>query len=184
MWTRTRSSLVQGQNETILEADTKRLTQWRLWLKHAAKNPGLILQATPVCGVWQLQFIVHNVAPAVQKVLVERQAPDGSWHELASRHTIEFRAYAARPRTKIQREFTVPLVSPQTPLRLQVGGVGQVEISHLVATNGLLTLPVLKSKGRIKLGVKPVSHGFPDVSVHEDRQRPLIVKFRFPANSV
>jgi len=184
MWTRTRSSLVQGQNEAILDADTKRLAEWCDWLKRAGRNPELVRQATPVCGAWQLQFVVHNIAPAVQKVLVEQQAPDGSWHELAGRHTIEFRGYAARPRTKIKREFTVPLDSPQTPLRLQVSGVGQVEISHVAATNGLLSLPGLKTNGRKKLGAKPILHGFPDISAYHHRHQPLIVKFRYPSNLV
>ena len=179
MWTRTRNPLVQGQNEVLLDADAKRLIAWRAWLKGAMKAPALCMQATPVCGAWQLQFMVHNIAPAVQKVVVEQQAPDGSWHELASRYTIEFRAYAARPRTKLKHEFTVPLASPQTPLRLQVGGIGQVEISHIVVSNGLITLSELKSKGRRKLGAKSVNHGFPDIAAYHHRRRPLIVKFAF-----
>ncbi len=184
MWARTRSSLGQGQNEAILDADAKRLALWCNWLKQAARDPAVILQTTPVCGAWQLQFMVHNFAPAVQKTLVEQQAPDGSWHELASRYTIEFRAYAARSRTKIRREFTVPLASPQALLRLQVGGVGQVKISHVVATNGILTFPGLKSKGRRKIGTKPGTQGFPDIASYHHRPAPLIVKFRFPPKPV
>jgi len=69
----------------------------------------MIWQTTPVCGAWQLLFTVHNFAPALQKVVVEQQEPDGTWETIHSLHTIEFRAFAARPRIKIRREFSVPL---------------------------------------------------------------------------
>ena len=176
MWARTRDLQARGQNEALLEADAKRLAEWRAWLKLAAKKPTIITLATPVCGAWQLQFMVHNFAPAVQKVIVEQQGPDGSWIELVSRHTIEFRAYAARPRTKIKREFTVPIDSPKTPLRLRVGGVGQVAISHVTATNGINLLTGSKAKGTRVLGSPPVTQGFPDLS-HHHRNSILVVKF-------
>ena len=136
MWVRTRDPQARGQNEAVLDADETRLAAWRAWLKRAAREPALVWQATPVCGVWQLQFMVHNFAPAVQKVVVEQQQPDGSWRELGSRFTLEFRALAARPRTKLKREFTVPVDSPAARLRIAVRGVGQVAISHLTLTNG------------------------------------------------
>ncbi len=158
MWVRTRDPQVRGQNEAMLEADAKRLAGWRSWLKQAARQPEMAWLATPVCGAWQLQFMVHNFAPAVQKVVVEQQREDGSWRELASRFTIEFRAYAARPNTRIKREFTVPVTTESwstgdparekmrgevaappilPPLRIAVRGVGQVAISHVVLTNGV-----------------------------------------------
>jgi hypothetical protein len=139
----------------------------------------MIWRATPVCGAWQLQFMVHNFAPAVQKVVVEQQADDGSWRELASRFTIEFRAYAARPHTRIKREFTVPVEmgpnmrgsavairalckttrrheamadkegTPPPGLRIAVRGVGQVAISHVQLTNGVETWQAHRNARRL-----------------------------------
>ncbi len=95
MWARSRDPQAQGQNQMVLAADETRLAAWRAWLKRAAKEHALVRQATPMCGAWQLQFMVHNFAPAVQKVVVEQQQADGTWRELASRFTLEFRALAA-----------------------------------------------------------------------------------------
>ena len=109
MWRRSRDPQVRGPNELILDRDAQRLRKWTRWLSDVARKPELVWQATPVCGVWQLQFTVHNFAPALQKVVVEQQQPDGTWAALHELHTIEFRAFAARPRTTIQREFSVPI---------------------------------------------------------------------------
>ena len=142
MWRRTRNPSAQGQNGQILDADEIRLAEWRRWLRQAARRPEMIREATPLCGAWQLQFIVQNFAPAVQQVIVEQQAEDGSWRELASRFTIEFRAHTARPSSKIRREFTVPVDSPAAQLRIAVRGVGQVAISHVALTNGVESHPL------------------------------------------
>ena len=144
-----------------LAADEQRLAEWRGWLKQAARQPLLAWQATPVCGVWQLQFMVHNFAPAVQKVVVEQQAADGSWPELAGRFTIEFRSHAARPRSKIKREFTVPIESPDNKLRIGVRGVGQVAVSHVTLTNGLETRRSRDFSRKKPLGRRAPSRGFP-----------------------
>ena len=179
MWARTRDRQVRGPNEEMLEADERRLAEWRAWLKRAAKRPAIANDATPVCGGWQLQFMVHNFAPAVQKVIVEQQAADGAWRELAGRFTIEFRAQAARPASKIKREFTVPVEGdfrrdsavakaradrqspPPTNLRIAVRGVGQVAISHVTLTNGVETR-AMRPPGRKKiLGRKAPGRGFP-----------------------
>jgi hypothetical protein len=145
----------------VLEADEQRLAEWSGWLKRAARQPEIAWQATPVCGAWQLQFMVHNFAPAVQKVVVEQQAADGMWRELASRFTIEFRAFAARPRTKIKREFTVPVDSPGAKLRIAVRGVGQVAISHVVPTNGVENRRSRDFRLKKTLGRRAPAQGFP-----------------------
>lgn len=137
MWAHTRDPRACGQNEAMLDADAVRLATWLDWLKRAAKNRALLGQATPVCGAWQLRFMVHNFAPALQKVIVEQQEPDGTWRELASWFTGEFRALAARPRSRLKREFTVPVDSPDARLRIAVRGVGMVAISHVALTNGV-----------------------------------------------
>jgi hypothetical protein len=147
----------------MLEADARRLADWITWLKLAQKNPERVAQSTPVCGAWQMQFMVHNFSPAAQKVIVEQQEPDGTWRELASRHTIEFRAYAARPRTKIQREFTVPLDSAGPKLRIAVRGVGRVAISHVTLTNGVEIRRERNFRRKKILGHPAPQHGLPDL---------------------
>jgi hypothetical protein len=109
MWRRSRDPGARGPNELMLGRDVDRLREWRLWLKRTGRNPDTIWRATPVCGAWQLQFTVHNFAPALQKVVVEQQQPDGSWTLLHGLHLIEFQAFAAQPRTGIKREFSVPV---------------------------------------------------------------------------
>jgi len=176
MWTRTRSPQVRGANETILEADAKRLAEWREWLKRAVRHPEIASDATPVCGAWQLQFMVHNFAPAVQKVIVEEQQPDGTWREIASRHTIEFRAEAARPTTRLKRSLTVPVATPGRNLRLRVAGTGQVAISHVVLTNGveLLRLRIRLRTPKIILGKRAPTHGMPELAIEGDEHALLL----------
>jgi hypothetical protein len=122
----------------MVAADAERLRHWRRWLQHAASHPAIAWQSTPLCGAWQLQFIVHNFAPALQQVVVEQRQPDGSWRIRHGLYTIEFRAFAARPRTRIRREISVPIDDPRAPLRLAVRGVGQVAISHVALTDGVV----------------------------------------------
>ncbi len=140
MWQASRSSRWQSQNEAILRADETRLREWLRWLRRVARQPDEVWSASPVAGRWQLQFWVHNFAPCVQRIAVEQQDADGSWRELAGRHTIEFRAAAARPHSRIRREFSVPVPAPDTRLRLRLTGRGQVQISHLGLTNGVVEL--------------------------------------------
>lgn len=165
MWARTRNPGVRGQNELILESDSARLLRWRQWLAKAQRNLDLLWQTTPVAGAWQLQFVVHNFAPAVQKVIVEQQEASGEWKEIVSRYTIEFTSRAARPSAAIQRELTAPLDRRDLPLRIRIGGVGQVEIGNVALTNGVETLLPLKSRRRRKrLGQKAPDRGLPDLN--------------------
>jgi hypothetical protein len=200
MWSRTRDPRTPGQNGLMLQADEQRLAKWRTWLKRAAAQPELVADATPVCGVWQLQFWVHNSSPAVQKVVVEQQFPDGGWRELASRYTIEFRAEAARPRTKLRREFTVPVPAESwsagdlardkmrgevaappvfRPLRIAVRGVGQVVVSHVALTNGVETKRAAGFRTRHELGVPAPTRGLPVVDWAANRGE---LALRFPTN--
>jgi hypothetical protein len=111
IWRRSRDPQVRGQNEIGLDADAARLRAWRAWLRAARGDQKKAFAASPVCGAWQLMFDVINFAPAVQKVVVEQQQADGSWHALHSRYTIEFQARAAKPRANIRRLFSVPIDS-------------------------------------------------------------------------
>ncbi len=158
MWNRTRDPEVFGQNDAMLAVDEQRLAEWRGWLKLAARQPLLVWQVTPVCGAWQLQFMVHNFAPAVQRVVVEQQEADGSWRELAGRFTIEFRAAAARPRSNFKREFTVPVTSPDNRLRIAVRGTGQVAVSQVQLTDGLAVHRAQVYRRKHTLGPKAGPH--------------------------
>jgi hypothetical protein len=180
MWSRTRESRATGPNEAMLAADEVRLREWRLWLKRAGRRPELVNRATPVCGEWQLQFWVHNPAPAVQKVVVERQQPDGTWSEIAGRYTIEFRGFAARPRTRIRREFTVPVDSPGAVLRIAVRGVGRVAVSHATLTNGVEVRRAADFRTLHALGADAPASGLPviDWSVNQGQ-----LGLRFPRKS-
>ena len=163
MWARTRDPQACGQNETILNADEQRLADWCEWLKRAKARPQMIFESTPVCGAWQLQFWVTNFAPAAQKVAVEQLQPDNTWRELASRYTIEFRAKAARPSAKIRREFTVPVDSPKSKFRIAVYGVGQVAISHITLTNGVITRRAINWSQRKIVGRPASTRGLPQL---------------------
>jgi hypothetical protein len=154
------------------------LGTWRTWLKQVTKKPERIWQATPVCGAWQLQFMVHNLAPAVQKVIVEQQQSDGTWQEIVSRYTIEFRAKAARPTTKLKRELTAPVATSKQNLRLRVTGTGQVALSHIALTNGVERLHSRMRVGfqnRLLGGPAP-KQGMPKLTI-QDRRHVFLLDF-------
>jgi len=180
MWRRTRNPKVRGQNEAILDADATRLRTWREWLRAVRRTPEKVFAASPVCGAWQLTFIVHNFAPALQRVVVEQRQPDGSWRELLGRHTIEFRAEAASPRTGIRRPFSVPVGSPDDVLRISVHGLGQVGIERIELTNGVEILRPPAKRGRTILGRPAPHHGFPDIAAAPGKESllPLIFAHR------
>ncbi len=166
MWKRTRNPKPRGQNETILAADERRLRAWRSWLGAVGKNPAHVWTASPVCGAWQLTFMVHNFAPALQKIVVQQQRTDGTWQDLGGRFTIEFRAAAARRRAAVTRPFSVPVATADAALRLAVRGLGQVAISGVIFTDGVR---VLRAKGwrvgqKKILGRPAPRRGFPELN--------------------
>ena len=140
MWALSRNPKRRSQNEVILRADRRRLARLRHWLAGVERRPLRARSASPVVGAWQLDFVVHNFAPALQRVVVEQRDASGKWLELRGRYTIEFRAMAARPRTRIQRTFSVP-VDPGAAgcggVRLSLRGLGQVAISHVELSDGV-----------------------------------------------
>jgi hypothetical protein len=163
MWTRTREGRATGPNVAQLHEDARRLHEWQHWLIRAREHPAIVDHATPFCGAWQLMFIVHNFAPALQKVIVEARQPDGAWTELGARFTIEFRAASARPRSTLTREFSVGVPAADIPLRLAVRGVGQVRISRVSLTNGVTALALRQpppATGRL-LGRPAPQQGLP-----------------------
>jgi hypothetical protein len=163
MWRRSRDLRQHGPNEEMLTRDAQRLRAWRAWLQRAQKKPALANSATPVCGRCQLQFAVHNFAPALQKIVVEQQNPNGAWGELHSVFTIEFKAAAAQPRARIVREISVPVDAADARLRIAVRGIGQVAISGITLTNGVVARSPAGSRKKIILG-QPAPHGgFPSI---------------------
>jgi hypothetical protein len=168
MWNRTRLPEVRGQNEMLLDTDAQRLSEWQDWLRLVKTDPRSVLTASPVCGIWQLSFHVHNFAPAVQRVAVEQRKEDGAWIELAGRHTIEFRAQAARPKSRIRREFSVPLAAADAILRISIYGAGQVAISHLQLTDGVAVHRRMNWSERKTLGSAAPQQGLPDLTARTD----------------
>ncbi len=184
MWARTRKQNRPNPNRVVLRQDAARLKSWRHWLGRVAKKHERIMAASPVCGAWQLQFVVHNFAPALQKVVVEQRRPNGTWTVLQSRFTIEFRAAAARPRTNLQREFSVPVDSAACPLRIAVRGIGQVKISRVELTNGVARLRPRgwpAARKRI-LGRAAPGRGFPELDL-VNNQGVLPLAFPLPPAS-
>jgi hypothetical protein len=177
MWRRTRDPKVRGQNESILDADSARLRRWREWLRAVRRTPESALSSSPVFGAWQLSFTVHNFAPALQRVVVEQMQPDGSWRDLHSRHTIEFRAEAANPRAAIRRPFSLPVSGPDDVLRISVHGLGQVGFEQITLSNGIETLTVPSKGKRMILGRKAPKHGFPDITAAPTAQSVLPLTF-------
>ncbi len=178
MWQRTRDPKVRSQNETIIDADAARLLVWRDWLGAARSEPENVFAASPFCGAWQLQFVVHNFAPALQRVVVEQQTPDGVWHELHGRHTIEFRAEAARPRANLRHPFSVPVSAPDAVLRISLHGLGQVGIEKVSLTNGVKTLAAKSPRKRIILGRPAPQRGFPDIAAAPGSTSVLSLDFK------
>ena len=177
MWRRTRDPKVRGQNEIILDADSARLGAWHEWLRAVRRTPEKVFDASPVFGVWQLSFTVHNFAPALQRVVVEQQQPDGSWRDLHSRHTIEFRAEAAKPRTNIRRPFSVPVESRDAELRISVHGLGQVGIEQIELSNGIENLTAPSKGKRTILGRTAPKRGFPDIAAAPAADSTLLLTF-------
>jgi hypothetical protein len=161
MWKATRDPKHRGQNEEILADDFRRLREWQTWLRQIKRNPALCLAHTPVCGVWQCVFTVVNFEPAVQRISLEQQQPDRSWREIRGRHTIEFRAEAAKPKANIGQPFSAPLDSIDGALRVVCKGVGRVRIVDARCINGIDTRRALEKN--FVIGKRAPKSGLPDV---------------------
>ncbi len=166
MRTRSRDRRRIGQNEAIVQRDAARLKLWRRWLTRCRRDVSVAWDRSPVAGRWQLIFVVHNFAPAVQRVVVEQKNAAGQWVELHSRHTIEFQATAAtaRPLRPLSREFSLPVDDTEAPLRISTRGTGQVKIANVVLTNGVDSHPLSPPKVHRILGEAAPSSGLPDLS--------------------
>lgn len=166
MWRGSRSHRKGGKNLELLRADAARLGAWQRWLKAVMRHPERAWAASPVCGEWQLHFWVHNIEPACQRVAVEVRDDGGDWRQLAGRHTIEFRAAAARPATRWKRGFSVPVADVGASLRIRLSGVGRVKVSHIQLTNGVTVKRAVDFRERKILGRRAPSRGLPNVAPH------------------
>jgi hypothetical protein len=163
LWALTRDPRTRGPNERIVATDARRLEALRRWVVRAASDPRRLAGPSPVCGAWQLRFDVLLLEPALQRVVVECRERGGTWRLLHSRMALEFRAEAARPRTDIRREFSVPVPGPAARLRIGVRGVGRIGIAGVELTDGV---SVLAARGwtpatRRTVGTVPPRRGLP-----------------------
>jgi hypothetical protein len=166
MWTASRpaGSFAASQNTRLLAADSARLRALRGFLRSVTRRPGHVFRASPVCGRWTLRFTLHLAGPCHQKVVVEQQQPDATWHELHSRVLIEFRAHAARPRTpRLRFELACPVENPETPLRIAARCLGQFAVSHIELTDGVVTRQHRPVRTRHVLGLPAPVTGWPRI---------------------
>jgi hypothetical protein len=165
LWRLTRDRRVRGPNERVVERDAERLRGLRLWLRRCAADPSRLASASPVCGAWQLRFDVVLAEPALQKVVVEGLRADGSWETVHGRMMIEFRAEAARPRSGLRREFSVPVAGPGAGLRIAVRGIGRVGVANVELTDGAVALrPIGWPPARTRtIGLPAPQAGFPEL---------------------
>jgi hypothetical protein len=165
LWRLTRDRRVRGPNERMVGDDAGRLRALRRWIAGCAADPARLASPSPVCGAWQLRFDVLLAEPALQMVVVEGRQADGSWKDIYGRMTIEFRAEAARPRSAIRREFSVPVAGPEAGLRVAVRGLGRVAIANVELTDGV---DALRPRGwpaarRVSIGPPAPTAGFPEL---------------------
>jgi len=171
LWALSRRTGEIGPNERVLRADRTRLAALGRWLAAAQRDPTRLRAASPVGGAWQLCFDVLLERPALQQVVVLAQGPGGAWEVLRRRSTIEFRAEAARPRTRLRREFSVPVAGPGIPLRIAVRGLGPVTIAGVELTDGVTRLAPAgwRAARRMVLGRPAPRSGFPDLDWGRDQ---------------
>lgn len=166
MWSTSRALEAFGMspNARLLAADVARLRALRAWFLAAGRDAGRARLASPVCGRWTLCFTLHHFAPAHQKIVVEQEAPDGTWRELYSRVLIEFRAEAARANTpKLRFEIAVPIDDPNAPLRIAARCLGEFAVSHVELTDGLTTRAHRPQRVRHWLGCPAPTSGWPRI---------------------
>jgi hypothetical protein len=165
LWRITRDPSAKGPNERIVAADAARLKALRAWIVKARANPARVAAACPVVGEWQITFDYVLTEPALQRLVVEARGGDGAWAPLHSLTLIEFRAEAARPNTRLRREFTAPVPSRETPLRISLRGIGRVGVTQIELSDGVTSLrPRRWPSSRIHvLGTKAAKSGFPDL---------------------
>jgi hypothetical protein len=180
MWNRTRDRSAAGPNERQIATDAKRLGAWRSWLRQCGRRPRSAWKASPMAGAWQLQFVVKNFAPALQKVIIEQRDPDGIWRDLDGIFMIEFRARSAQPRSHVTHRLSVPVPWSGPPhrepaLRIAVRGFGQVKVGSVRLTDGVHRRTALLGSAKIAIiGKKAPRSGFPDFNWTANRDARLL----------
>ncbi len=165
LWRLTRDPRRTGPNEAMAVADGKRLRALERWLEACARDSARLKGASGVCGAWQLMIDVVLTEPALQRIVVEIQDSPGFWRELHARTLVEFRAAAARPRTRLRRELSLPVPGPGSVLRIGIRGVGRVGIANPILTDGVQVQEPGKfpTRGAVTIGSAPALSGFPDL---------------------
>lgn len=178
LWQLTRSAQTTGPNQCALRADKKRLTQWSRWLDRAKATPSKLMSPSPLVGAWQLCLVVHATHPNANLIVIQGQDATGDWEDLRQRHTIEFRSIAARRQSVIKRGWSVPIESPDQPLRIVIRGLGEVAISRVSITNGPITKRnrAWPSAVRQSLGHPAPTSGWPDLDWSTNRD---VLELRF-----
>src|SRR5258708_4156696 len=172
MWRVSRDPRKHGPNTQMLAEDQQRFRTLQKWLKSAARNPEKVHTSSPVMGAWQLVFTVHNFAPALQRVAVEQQSHDGTWHTHYATFLIEFQSLAAKSKANIHRMHSVSIASngeEPVHLRFAARGFGQLKVRSIRITNGWYTHSPVKPRLSIKLGLPVPKRGFPQVDWDKNR---------------
>jgi hypothetical protein len=159
------ATFAASPNARLLADDKAQLLALRRWFAACGGQHAHVFHAAPVCGRWTLHFTLHHFAPAHQKVVIEQQAPDGTWRELHSRVLIEFRGQAAMVNTpKLRFEFACPVDDPEAPLRICARCLGEFAVSHLELTDGVSKRRHPSFTKRHRLGRPAPISGWPTIN--------------------
>ncbi len=152
MWLGTRRKSQPNPNLAILRADRQRWRELTRWWKRARRDPDHWRQASPVFGRWQLRLLVHTTHPNLQAIAIDFQNGDGSWRTELLRYLIEFRNHAARRRSRLRHWLSVPVPTPDTPVRIGLRGLGCFAVSDVHLTDGVSELRPAGRHRRVVLG--------------------------------
>jgi hypothetical protein len=138
MWKLSRRTKTDHPNSNQIKTDLRLLQKWRQWMTEVASDPTQLFTQSPFGGRWQFYAIVHTVRPAQQQIVVQILEADGVWRDQHQRYLIEFRTKAARPRTNIRHWLSLPVDSPDIKLRLICRGTGELAVSDVHLSNGIV----------------------------------------------
>ncbi len=97
--------------------------------------------------------------------------------ELAGRHTIEFLAEAAAPRSGTRRAYCVSVAGPDALLKISVHGLGQVAVENPMLTDGLQVLRPRAAARRRIIGRPAPKSGFPNLAQEPGKESEIELAF-------
>ena len=148
MWKLSRRASGQHPNANQIKIDLSLLKRWQSWLATAKIDSTRVLTPSPIGGRWQFYAIVHTIRPALQQIVVQIRDAEGNWCDQHQRYLIEFRTKAARRRVNIRHWLSFPIDSPDTPIRLTCRGIGELAVSDVHLSNGVVRYRPTKSPSR------------------------------------